>query len=279
MTSRLLARTGLVAALLLSLLTLQSCGRGGSAAAEPSGPGVTLSVDGRPFNLYTPPGLEGRSGPLVLALHGGLGSATRFQASLPLFDEAARNGFRVAYLDGTLEGRERGDRRTWNAGNCCRSARDQGVNDVGYISDVIATLIGQGLTSPGQVWLVGHSNGAMMSYRLACTRPDLVGGVVAIAGVLAIPSCDNSAGVRVLHIHGLQDPVVPIDGGGQGVRLTDQPFRSVQQTTDAVRAGGASVELLLVPGGEHEVDSIDRALRAELGQTLAGLVGQTVRGQ
>jgi polyhydroxybutyrate depolymerase len=279
MTARLFSRTGLLAIALLSLFVLQSCGRRAAATADPAGPGVTLSVDGRPFNLYTPPSLEGRSGPLVLALHGGLGSAERFQSTLSLFDEAARSGFRVAYLDGTLEGRERANRRTWNAGNCCRSARDQGVNDVGYLTDVITTIIGQGLTSPGQVWLVGHSNGAMMSYRLACTRPDLVGGVVAISGVLAIPRCDNAAGVRVLHIHGLQDPIVPVAGGGQGVRLTDQPFPSVQQTTDAVRAGGASVELLLVPGGEHEVESIDRALRGELGQSLASLVGQTVRGQ
>jgi polyhydroxybutyrate depolymerase len=264
--------------MLLSFLVLQGCGRGSSAGAEPAGPGVTLSVDGRPFNLYTPPGLEGRSGPVVLALHGGLGSAERFQSILPLFDEAARSGFRVAYLDGTLEGRERANRRTWNAGDCCRTARDTGVNDVGYLSDVINTLIGQGLATPGQVFLVGHSNGAMMSFRLACTRPDLVRGVVALAGVLVIPSCANASGVRVLHLHGTRDPIVPVDGGGQGNRLADAPFRSVQQTDDALRAGGASVEVILVPGAEHEVASIDRGLRESQGVSVSALVGQFVRG-
>lgn len=278
MHARPFARFGFLVVTLLSLFVLQSCGRQGSAAADPSGPGVTMSVDGRPFNLYTPPSLEGQSGPVVIALHGGLGSAERFQEILPLFEEAGRSGFRVAYLDGTLEGRARANRRTWNAGDCCNTARDQGVNDMGYLADVINTLVGQGLTSPRQVYLVGHSNGAMMSYRFACTRSDLVRGVVALAGVLVIPSCANASGVRVLHVHGLQDGIVPIEGGGQGNRLAGAPFRSVQQTTDALRAGGASVDVILIPGAEHPVESLDAGARADRGVTLPMIVGQFVRG-
>lgn len=278
MIARLFPRIGLLAVALVSLFMLQACDRSNSASADPAGPGVTLSVDGRPFNLYTPPAIEGRQAPLVIVLHGGLSSAERVQGVLPLFDEAARSGFRVAYLDGTLEGRPRANRRTWNAGDCCSEARDQGVNDVGYISDVISTLVGQGLTTSRQVYLVGHSNGAMMAYRFACTRPDMIGGVIGLAGVLVIPSCPNSAGVRILHVHGLEDNLVPIGGGGGGDRLAGQPFRSVQQTTDALRAGGARVEVLYVPGAEHPVESLEAGLRADRGTGIAALVGSFVRG-
>jgi len=47
-------------------------------------------------------------------------------------------------------------------------AADQGVDDVGYLASVISSLTAQGLTGPGQVYLVGSSNGAMLSYRFAC---------------------------------------------------------------------------------------------------------------
>jgi polyhydroxybutyrate depolymerase len=278
-TPRSLPAKGLLLAAGLALLLLQGCVRSSSVAAEPSGQGTTISVEGRPFNLYTPPGLEGRQAPVVLVLHGGLSSAERVQGVLPLYDEAARSGFRLAYLDGTLEGRERANRRTWNAGDCCSEARDRGINDVGYISSVISTLVAQGLTSPGQVYLLGHSNGAMMSYRFACTRPDLVAGVMGLAGVFVMSSCPNSAGVRILHVHGLEDRLVPIGGGGGGDRLAGAPFRSVQQTTDALRAGGARVDVLFVPGADHPVESIDSAMRSALGLSIAARLGQFVRGQ
>jgi polyhydroxybutyrate depolymerase len=279
MTAWRLPRIGIFLAAILSLLVLQSCGRRSSAVADTAGPGVTMSVAGRPFALYTPPALEGQSGPLVLVLHGGLSSAEQVQTVLPLYDEAARSGFRLAYLDGTLQGRERANRRTWNAGDCCSEARDQNVNDLGYLAEVITTLTAQGLTTPRQVWLVGHSNGAMMSYRFACTRPNLVGGVVALAGVLVIPSCPDSRGVRILHVHGLEDPIVPIQGGGGGERLAGAPFRSVQQTTDALRAGGASVDTFLVPGANHAIQSLDSGMQAAIGLSLAARIGQLVRGQ
>lgn len=263
----------------LAFLMLQGCGRSGSAVAEPGGPGVSLSVDGRPFNLYTPSALEGQSAPLVLVMHGGLSSADEFLSRFSLIDEAGSSGFRVAYLDGTLQGRPRADRRTWNAGACCGSAMEQGVNDVGYLANIIATLTAQGLTDPSQVYLVGSSNGAMLSYRFACERSDLVAGIVALAGVLVTPSCVNASGVRVLHVHGLQDTTVPIGGGGAGERLMGGAgFRSLDETVATVRAAGASVDVVLLQGGEHQAQTLDAALRAEQGITLATLVGRFIRG-
>lgn len=279
MTARHLSRIGLFAAAALSIFVLQSCGRRGSAAADPGGPGVTMSVDGRPFNLYTPSTLEGRSGPLVLVLHGGLSSANEFLSRFSLIEEAGASGFRVAYLDGTLQGRPRADRRVWNAGDCCGAAMEQGVNDVGYLADIISTLTAQGLTNPSQVFLVGSSNGAMLSYRFACERHTMLRGVVSLAGVLVMPNCANASGVRILEIHGLQDTTVPVGGGGAGDRLMGTGFRSVDQTVEALRAGGASVQVVLLQGGEHQAQTLDAAMRAEKGVTLASVVGDFVRGQ
>lgn len=277
MTARHLPRISALFAATLLVLAVQSFGMLTSVLAAPAGPGLTLSVDGRPFNLYTPPALEGRSGPLVLVLHGGLSSADEFMSRFSLIAEAERSGFRVAYLDGTLHGRERRDRRTWNAGSCCGSAHEQGIDDVGYLSDIIAGLTAQGLTDPRQVFLLGSSNGAMMSYRFACERGNLIRGVIALSGPLVIDRCGNAAGVRILHIHGTADRLVPIEGGGGGDWLSGSDFRSVEETVAELRAGGATVEVMLIDGANHGVQRIDAAMQSQLGVGLATVVAQFIR--
>jgi poly(3-hydroxybutyrate) depolymerase len=119
----------------------------------------------------------------------------------------------------------------------------------------------------------------MLAYRFACERGGLVRGVVGLAGVLVTPSCSGAAGVRVLHVHGQKDTLVPVEGGGAGEQLSGARFRSVEETVGALRAGGASVELLLVAGGEHGVPSLDAAARVERGAPLAALLGRFVRGE
>jgi polyhydroxybutyrate depolymerase len=118
----------------------------------------------------------------------------------------------------------------------------------------------------------------MMSYRFACTRPDLVGGVMSLAGVLVLPACPNASGVRILQIHGLDDSVIPVQGGGGGERFNGEPFRTVQQTADALRAGGAVVDTVLLPGSSHGIGSLDDTLRATQGVSVATRLAQFVQG-
>src|SRR5436853_2125699 len=70
-----------------------------------------------------------------------------------------------------------------------------------------------------QVYLMGFSQGAMMSVAVALTRPDLVAGVVAMSGsiptelaALAAPP-DQLAGLPFLVIHGTADPMLPVEQG------------------------------------------------------------------
>jgi len=84
--------------------------------------------------------------------------------------------------------------------------------------------------------------------------------------------------VRVLHVHGVRDTIVPVGGGSAGDFLTGKSFRTVDETASALRAGGASVEVILLQSGEHNVQTLDAAMRAERGVTLASIVGGFVRG-
>ncbi|TEX51962.1 MAG: hypothetical protein B7C55_02850, partial [Actinomycetales bacterium mxb001] len=53
----------------------------------------------RSYRLFVPAGLTGRA-PLLLALHGGLGSGVQFETNSGFDGLATANGFIVAYPDG-----------------------------------------------------------------------------------------------------------------------------------------------------------------------------------
>ena len=87
---------------------------------------MTTAYGGRDMIVYVPSQLppEG-SRALVVVLHGGLGNAQRIESrqsetGLNIDAAAARNGFVVAYLNGTpVTRRMGGDKLGWNAGGGC----------------------------------------------------------------------------------------------------------------------------------------------------------------
>jgi poly(3-hydroxybutyrate) depolymerase len=259
-----------IAALAAAGAFLISCGN------ESVGGNSTMSIGGRDVTLVSPDGLGSSLAPLIIALHGGLGTADGFRRQLQFDGNPSFQKARVAYLNGTPASRVMRNRLVWNAGDCCGLAAASNINDVGYISSVIANLQSQGLVDGNRVTIVGHSNGAMMAYRFACERPDLVRNVVAISGQLTIPSCSNSSGVRVLQLHGTEDANVPIEGG-VGSRSSGVAFMSSAQTAAALQSAGASLQTDFVPGAAHNVDSIQRALqssgRGGIGTVVANFMG------
>ena len=68
---------------------------------------------------------------------------------------------------------------------------------------------------PRRVYAAGMSNGAMMSYRLACERADRFAAIGPVAGLMAeklAASCAPSQPVAVLSFVGTEDPLVPFQG-------------------------------------------------------------------
>ncbi|HRH37214.1 MAG TPA: PHB depolymerase family esterase [Flavobacteriales bacterium] len=72
-----------------------------------------------------------------------------------------------------------------------------------------------------RVFLCGFSQGAIMSYSVALTRPDLVAGIAVMSGRLLddvkpmIKAPPELSSLKVLISHGTQDPVLPISGAEQ----------------------------------------------------------------
>lgn len=170
--------------------------------------GPTLDVGGqaRSYVLHVPPAAA-RPMPLVVALHGGGGTAHSMER-LTGFDALAdREGFAVVYPD-ALDGH-------WNDGRHDNDA-PQDADDVGFVRTLIDQLVASGTVDPARVFATGISNGGIMSYRLACELSDRIAAIAPVVGNLSAdlaPRCRPSRPVSVLAMNGTSDPFVPFGGG------------------------------------------------------------------
>jgi polyhydroxybutyrate depolymerase len=167
--------------------------------------------------------------PLVMALHGGGGGAI-YQASdqnYGLITKSEQAGFIAVFPNG-ISAAANGLLATWNAGACCARARDENIDDVGFLRAVVADVSRRLQIQPRRVYAIGMSNGGMMSYRLACDAADVFHGIMAVAGTDNTLRCAPARPVPVLHVHARDDDRVLYEGGA------GDKFRSEALVTDFV---------------------------------------------
>lgn len=92
------------------------------------------------------------------------------------------------------------------------SSREILIRFIGELADAYGT-------DPRQVYLLGFSQGAIISLSVLLTRPDLLAGVVAMSGRIlpeVLPRMAPSEamrGIPVMVVHGIADPVLPVHHG------------------------------------------------------------------
>ncbi len=177
---------------------------------------ASLEVDGsrRTYHLYVPRTLPKGAVPLLVALHGGLGSGTQFEQNSDFDGLAEANHFIVAYPDGTPTGYGP-DHLVWNAGGCCgwAEASRSNVDDVAFIRSLVVHLESTYRIDPDRVFVTGHSNGALLAFALSCQLSPTIAAIAVQAGALMEPSCHPVRPVSVMEIHGTDDQNIPINGG------------------------------------------------------------------
>ncbi len=181
----------------------------------------------RSYALYVPRSLPKHTPvPLLVALHGGLGSGPQFEQNSGFDGLAEANRFIVVYPNGTPIHRFTPNRLVWNGGGCCSVAEQSqdNVNDVAFISSLITKLEGQYDIDRSRVFAAGHSNGAILAERLACQLSNQIVAIGVQAGDLEVSSCPLPHPVAALEIHGTDDQNIPIDGGYGSRSLTRTDF-------------------------------------------------------
>ena len=172
--------------------------------------GLEIEHDGetRRYNVYVPPGLDPDSpSPLLVDMHGS-GIEPEEQRQFSGTDELADDeGIIVIYPEGVLN--------SWNA-----IPGASGTDDVGFIRATVETVSQQLAVDAERVYATGHSRGGGMAQRLACEASDMFAAFAPVASAVrpeSVSACNPARPVPVLTFRGLDDGIVPFEGGTVGL--------------------------------------------------------------
>lgn len=151
--------------------------------------------------------------PLIVTLHGYTGSGAGHDRSWGIGALADEYNFLSIAPDGERE--PGGDQnRFWNASDACCNFFGADTDDSGYLRRLIDEVEAGYNVDPGRVYVIGHSNGGFMSYRMAYEHSDAVAAIVSLAGASHAEERDPPPHpVHVLQIHGTDDATIAYRGG------------------------------------------------------------------
>jgi polyhydroxybutyrate depolymerase len=183
-------------------------GQAGSGGA----PSLTIGGD-RPVTVHLPDNYDpSKPAPLLVMLHGRSVSGDIEDAYLGLTGQASKDGFVYIHPSGTTDAQ---GQPFWNATDACCNFFGSTVDDEGYLMGLIDEIASKWSIDPKRVYLMGHSNGGFMSYRLACHHAERFAAIAVLAGEMYkdLSQCQPANPVSVLHIQGTADATILYNGG------------------------------------------------------------------
>lgn len=256
LSARLLGAATLVAA---SLIAAAGC----SESSANDAPAEQRTVEVHVPDSYKPE----EAAPLLILLHGYTSSGANHERYLKLGSVLNEAGFLYVHPDGTRDCR--GDRH-WDASEACCHFCGTPVDDTAYLREMIDDIGKRYRIDARRLYIIGHSNGGFMGYRLACDHADVFAAVVSIAG--ATPGdgedCGPSEPVHILQIHGDRDGTVPFRGGEVQGRAYPSALRSAELwagyngcALEPAREANALDLVPRIPGRETSVTHYNRDCR------------------
>jgi len=178
----------------------------------------------RDYFVHIPPSYKSDTPvPVVLNFHGGGGNAQNQVRQSGMEKKSDEAGFILVYPEGSGKMVSGQLVATWNAGRCCGTAARGNVDDVGFISKLIDDLASKFNIDKKRVYATGISNGALISYRLACELSDKIAAIAPVSAQDAFDNCKPSRPISIIHFHGTADPAAAYTGGHCGGRMPGDP--------------------------------------------------------
>ena len=189
---------------------------------------ATLGSSNRGATLTMPGGHDyERPLPLVVALHGYSSSGSFNAWWMSLYDSVHENEHLLLTPDGSMNNI---GMRYWNATDACCNLFNTQVDDVTFLESLIDQAVQNYGADPEGVVLIGHSNGAFMSHRMACERGEIIESIVSLNGATwddFSNNCPDTGRPNILHVHGTADSTIQYDGGS----MFGGTYPSAPQTT------------------------------------------------
>lgn len=170
----------------------------------------------RQYKQYVPSSYDGTTAvPVVFCLHG-LGDNMNNFSGIGMNYVADTANFIVitpqAIVDPLVNS------SAWNSGASYLGYTLNGsVNDVGFISTILDTLIANYNIDQRKVYSCGFSMGGFMTNRLGCELNDRIAAIASVAGTIGgAVNCSPGRAVPACHFHGTADSTVYYEGNLYG---------------------------------------------------------------
>ncbi|MGD8845353.1 MAG: PHB depolymerase family esterase, partial [Desulfobacteraceae bacterium] len=206
----------------------------------------------RSYRVHVPSAYDGSTLlPLVVVIHGAFDNAKGMEKFSGFSKLADRENFIVLYPEGIGI---LGFFQHWNAGHCCGKAASDQIDDVGYLAKAIEEVSTRLSVDRSRVYMVGFSNGGMMTYRFAAEHTEMLAAAAPIAASIGgrsnadapqwlIPAPKKE--LPILIMHGSDDDDIPFAGGVSMHRGGERTYLSVEASVqfmiDANGCKGAPV--------------------------------------
>jgi polyhydroxybutyrate depolymerase len=228
---------------------------------------MSFGGEQRIYILHVPPMYDpSQARPLVFIFHGFGLKAEEMIRITDFNSQADASGFMVVYPNGT------GRKTSWNGGDCCGEAAIKNVDDVGFVRAMIQELSKSVNLDRKRIYATGFSNGAIMSYRLACDLSDMIAAIGPVSATQNARTCQPDRPVSIIHFHGTDDELNPYEGTSSGsvvfpsvkdtiqlwVGLDSCPTLAQKEESGNIVhetytscSQGTAIELYTIQGGEH----------------------------
>jgi polyhydroxybutyrate depolymerase len=219
--------------------------------------------------------------PLVIVLHGAGGSGEGYLDNNGWAVLAEEEGVIVAAPDGLPAAPEKRPNfafnpALWNSGQLKTGSERSTIDDVGFLTELLDSLIAWYDIDTSRVFVTGHSNGAGMTFQFAADRSERITAIAAVAGHCWMEDPRPLRPMPSIFIVGDKDPLIPFEGGE--VRLPwgrKQKNPPVRVTLDRWAKGLGCLSAVV----ERDSTSQVRILDFGTGTGNGSLAAYVIRGQ
>jgi len=191
-----------------------------------------------PYRMYVPASYDGaRTFPLIVALHGlgGTEDSLLDGYERKLAPLAEQHGYLVvAPLGYRVDGAYGWGLSTPPADPAVRRLQDLSEQDV---MQVLERVRSQYRIDANRIYLMGHSMGAIGTWKLAAKYPDIWAALGPVSGTGAPATIERFRHIPEIVVHGDNDPTVAVSGS--------------RNMVEKMKELGVDVKYIEVPGGSH----------------------------
>jgi polyhydroxybutyrate depolymerase len=168
-----------------------------------------VRAEGLDYEVFDGTGGHSADAPIVMVLHGALGSGPDIRKASEFDKWASAEGVVAVYPSG--------EKRVWNDGRFDGDPSKAEITaryDVERLLSLAQELDRKGLGDAQRLYVIGHSNGGGMAMQIACARPDAVRGIAVVATKIpeAAPCAHPMTPVPAVFFYGTSDAINPPEG-------------------------------------------------------------------